>query len=564
MLKYFLLLAGIFLPSRWYISRFEDFAGWPGVVLYVTLFGILAIALFLLSINPSRLYRGAWAIVFSVASIVAGSYREAAGEHFSYNAFLVVLEASEWIGEAVDQYRNHLLLPVVTSVMLVLGLVLSPRLQIRRGSVIHWASSLAPIASIFLLSSLLYVRGGAGAPGLPAGYATLSYLPLVVVETAQSEFGEREPVAIDVSQASVDYDVLLIIDESVRGDYLDINAADGVRTNLHNNETVFNFGLAASATNCSGGSNVILRFGGNRDNYRRYISTGPSIWAYAKKAGYRTVYIDAQRTGNKLQNYMDDGEVSEIDRFIQFDNIPILMRDLAVAELAAELTANGIPEVIVINKMGAHFPVHDKFPDHLTVFTPVLPRGKFVGVSDTGGRFGFNPKTQSDWTPYINSYKNTLLWNTGEFFATFLQKADLKNAFVVYTADHGQNFFDDESPGAIMHCSEDPPESEGIVPLTVITALEEHQKLMAESVKRNTDRVSHYNVFPTLLRLMGYDRGEIMRHYGPSLYDTVNDPRTFNSQFNSARLGRRPSWKAIRAVSTSVSSAPRHQTRHNR
>src|SRR3546814_10073345 len=82
---------------------------------------------------------------------------------------------------------------------------------------------------------------------------------------------------------------------------------------------IYNYGLAASVTNCSVGSNVTLRYGGTRKDYQRINGTQPSIWAYARKAGLRTVYIDSQRTGGALQNMMTDEERALIDTFLQFD-----------------------------------------------------------------------------------------------------------------------------------------------------------------------------------------------------------------------------------------------------
>src|SRR3546814_9750893 len=71
---------------------------------------------------------------------------------------------------------------------------------------------------------------------------------------------------------------------------------------------IYNYGLAASVTNCSVGSNVTLRYGGTRKDYQRINGTQPSIWAYARKAGLRTVYIDSQRRSeehtSELQSLM--------------------------------------------------------------------------------------------------------------------------------------------------------------------------------------------------------------------------------------------------------------------
>ena len=57
---------------------------------------------------------------------------------------------------------------------------------------------------------------------------------------------------------------------------------------------------------------------------------------------------------------------------------------------------------------------------------------------------------------------------------------------------------------------------------------------------------SHYRIFPTLLRLMGYDPKRAQQIYGPDLSDTSEEPETFNTRFN-ARLGQLPQWQSIDA-----------------
>ena len=56
--------------------------------------------------------------------------------------------------------------------------------------------------------------------------------------------------------------------------------------------------------------------------------------------------------------------------------------------------------------------------------------------------------------------------------------------------------------------------------------------------------VSHYRIFPTLLRMMGYKVGDIRGIYGADMLSSENDPLTFNARFN-ARLGQDPRWIAI-------------------
>ena len=167
-----------------------------------------------------------------------------------------------------------------------------------------------------------------------------------------------------------------------------------------------------------------MRYGGTRADYLRINSTQPSIWQYAHQAGMETVYIDAQRTGGHLQNLMTDTEKRDIDRFIQFDDTPVQQRDMAVEAKLVELLGDGRPQLILVNKVGAHFPVHDKYPDNFMLWRPALPRGQYAEVTDTGSRDGLSGSAQ-DWVLYRNAYRNTLAWNVGEFFKRLLAQACL-------------------------------------------------------------------------------------------------------------------------------------------
>ena len=90
---------------------------------------------------------------------------------------------------------------------------------------------------------------------------------------------------------------------------------------------ISNFGVAVSGSNCSARSNAILRLGATRDNLIQMIRTSPTIWQYAKKAGFRTVFIDAQDSSklatkpNDFQNYMTNAEAAYIDKFYKIKNI---------------------------------------------------------------------------------------------------------------------------------------------------------------------------------------------------------------------------------------------------
>jgi hypothetical protein len=85
---------------------------------------------------------------------------------------------------------------------------------------------------------------------------------------------------------------------------------------------------------------------------------------------------------------------------------------------------------------------------------------------------------------------------------------------------------------------------EGLVPLVVIQGSQLRTLDWRDAWAQNKDRSSHYNIFPTLLQLMGYDPAGVEAAYGRSLSQPTDDDFTFNYRFN-ARLGAKPAWKHI-------------------
>lgn len=552
----FLLIAlylGIGYPA--YLERLAELRG-LGIrmtVAYVGLFSILTLSLLLSSFIRHGLLRWTFAVLFAASAAFFDSYGRITADFLLYDGFVSQLYAWGFVDEAFQQFRPSILWASALALLLLTGLGLQPAAaqktdakRSHRPSLAAVGFVAAPVAALLLLTSILFIRGGEGARGLPSMFTPLAYLNLVAYEYLTESVGPREPVRLARTGAPVGHDIVLIVDESVSGNYLDINARHGVPTPLKQPPSgvrVYNFGYAASIANCSTDVNVTLRFGGTRSDYARINARLPSIWQYAKAAGLRTVYVDGQRTGRRLQNLMNEWELKEIDEWIQFDGVAVRDRDIAVAGKLAELTADAIPQLIIVNKMGAHFPVNDKFPDTFMHYRPVLPRGGFEEVGDTGSRAGFSGSV-ADWERYRNSYRNTLLWSVGEFFTRLFATARLDNAVVVYTSDHGQDLHERGNPGLNTHCSTSPVPEEGLVPLVVIEGDKLRTLDWETHLQQNRNRSSHYNVFPTLLQLMGFDIGQTRALYGNPLSVTTDDPFTFNSRFN-ARLGAKPKWEFI-------------------
>ncbi|WP_236191153.1 sulfatase-like hydrolase/transferase [Pseudomonas pharyngis] len=542
-LKELLLIIYLLLYSEYYLDRLNAMGIGLAVLLFGAMFLTLTFALILTAYIRQTFIRHLFALTLFVSAVFFDVYTRVTADYLTYSSFVSLVYSGGFIQEAAYQYRGAIIHGLLNGLLLLFGIGLKPRHTIPVPNALRIA---APLCGVLLLSAVLFVRAGEGARGLPIMYTPLAYLNLFGYEALHNTVGPREPVTLARNGPAVGHDIVLIIDESISGNYLDINAPFGVHSNLKQARPgveIFNYGYAASIANCSADTNITLRYGGTRADYMRINSTLPSIWQYAKKAGLRTVYIDAQRTGGNLQNLMNDAEKKDIDEFVQFDQTSVRDRDMAAAAKLIELLNDGKPQLVLINKVGAHFPVHDKYPDAFMAYRPTLPRGHFTEVADTGERTGFNGQPD-DWVLYRNAYKNTVLWNVGEFFSRVFAQANLNNALLIYTSDHGQDLHERGNPGLNTHCGGDPVEEEGLVPLVVIQGDQLQTLDWSAQLAANKDRSSHYNIFPTLLQLMGYDLPGIEAVYGKPLSVATADEFTFNYRFN-ARLGAKPEWKHI-------------------
>lgn len=515
----------------------------PALGMFLALYMVMAAALFLTASIRNHAVRIFFAVILTAGSIFQQSFEWTTHGALTYDAFINLYNSRAHVGDALAQFGSVLLTIVPIALILFFGLALPPRDR----PVPQTLAIGAPLATLALLSALFYIRGGEGSRALPPPFAPVSFTAIMSVENLLAEKGPRRDVAIPRPSGKITRDIILLVDESIAGNYLDINNPLGVQTGLgilHPGTRIVNYGYAASIHTCSTNSNIGLRYGGTRENYQQTIAHYPSIWAYAKHAGLRTVYIDAQSTGGRLQNLMTPAERSEIDDFIQFDNVPVIDRDMKIAELLANRINDNRAEFIYVNKIGAHFPVADKYPDTMLRYQPVLARGKSGLLSWTSDRTGFHGRPD-EWVRYRNSYRNVLLWNVGEFFKRVLDKADLDRATIVYTSDHGQDLHERGNPGNNTHCGINRAlQEEGLVPLLILEGEKSRTLDWNRDIAANRNGMSHFRIFPTLLALMGYDRTATRPVYGPALDDPAKDDFSFNILFNT-RLGRKPEWERI-------------------
>lgn len=301
--------------------------------------------------------------------------------------------------------------------------------------------------------------------------------------------------------------IVLIVDESIRADILGINAYEKETTPfLQSLQTgMVNFGLAASSSNCSDYSNLIIRSGLRKNEIPDIDQVSlkkPSIWQFTRKAGYYNVYIDAQSADewDNYQNFMNKHEASYVDEIVRVRQETAYESDGVAREKLINLLRRPDKTFIMLNKYGIHFPYFRSYPEKCNIFTPTLELAE----------------PMNDREKSLNSFMNGVRWSVDTWFKDLLSEGgDFKTYTILYTSDHGQNIVDDGT--LATHCRPRANRFEGIVPMIVFSndaaILESFRSVLLTSY----DKTNHFQIFPTLLGLSGYQEPWVSHHYGASL-----------------------------------------------
>jgi glucan phosphoethanolaminetransferase (alkaline phosphatase superfamily) len=310
-------------------------------------------------------------------------------------------------------------------------------------------------------------------------------------------YGKREVLERKPTELSKYKNIILIVDESIGGKYLSINGYERETTPyLKSIEKSFaNLGLASSGGNCSSKSNLILMSGIQLDalpDKENESLKEPSIFQYAKNAGYTTHYISGQSINDRLQNHMSRYDLKYIDDFIQpksaYTNRSIPEENVVMATKKA--LGNADKNFIFMVKHGAHFQWEGSYPESEKTFLPTLTSSDALTLKR---------KEEA-----VNSYLNAVRYNVDLFFEKFLEEIDFahkEETLIIYTSDHGQSIL--EEGRVATHCdSTNPPLSQGIVPLLLFTTKEDK---LIKSFAFKKDIYSHFQLIPTIQKLMGYN-----------------------------------------------------------
>ncbi|HOV08858.1 MAG: Phosphoethanolamine transferase EptB [Spirochaetes bacterium ADurb.Bin218] len=377
-----------------------------------------------------------------------------------------------------------------------------------------WRRTISFLLSILFVFEVSASIDGKGIDGLPVHVSLIPFFAAMTKVTLEYKITPRKEVSIPVTSHSKIDNIILIVDESIRGDFIDLNYNRKTTPYLLTiKEEIINYGLAMSSYNRSNGSNAILRMGIGPEEFTgpdgRNLFTNPLIWQYARKAGYRAIYLDAQKSS--YNDYMDDAEAAHIDTLLWIKSRDGKeSSDHAAAWKLRELINSPGKKFIYLVKSGAHFHYENTYPDRERIFKPVMEKG-------------FPTK---DRQKLVNSYRNSIRWTVNEFFKILLKDLSLENTIIIYTSDHGQNLFDDSFRDTmLLHGrSKNSIPQEAIVPMMIFTHDKDLKKVFADMVAVNYNKCSHYQIFPTILYLMGYDKEIVTQRYYKTLLDKMTEP----------------------------------------
>lgn len=309
--------------------------------------------------------------------------------------------------------------------------------------------------------------------------------------------------------------IILIIDESVSGNHLSINGYDKSTTpdleEYVKQGVITNYGVVNSVANCSALSHLVLRIGlssNTKNADTDFIATRrslPTIYQYAKRAGYQTWLIDAQNRTDQgaLQNYLTYDDLKYIDTYItRGTRTEDYKRDrIALEELKTIMKEHSEKnKFIVFIKDGAHWPYLWRFPESQTLFRPIQTTE-------------YEPRIKENKEKLINTYANLMRYTVNDFLKLYIKEVDRKNTITFYTSDHGQAFLEAGAKDNLTHCSSfyDPSSSQVAVPLLIIDS--SVNKRYVPDVHK---LYSQDQIFPSMLMEMGYS-DDITKRYGKTL-----------------------------------------------
>jgi glucan phosphoethanolaminetransferase (alkaline phosphatase superfamily) len=342
--------------------------------------------------------------------------------------------------------------------------------------------------------------------------------------------------------------VVVIMDESVRGGYATSRAfaKNGMPFLPSNLQRIADFGISAASANCSIDARLSFRHMLRQSEAATPINdlikmNRATIWQYARHAGYETVHFDAFGSPITLTSGMGRVERALVDKRIAVMDLPHYNRDKTIAQRLRAMLAEPGRQFVFVEKYGAHVP-----------YTNTYPRDKNIFGADMSKDFNL-----TDQVEMVKHYRNALHWTVDTFFSDLLAAELPRDTLIIYTSDHGQSL--SEGGIKLSHCSFDGTlrTGEAAVPLFTFSTDAVWQKALQTSADRNADQTSHYQIAPTLLLAMGYDRSWTNSQYDDSLLAALPPNKKWPVRFGRQAVEFQPDKMAGQPLEP-ANTTPKH------
>jgi glucan phosphoethanolaminetransferase (alkaline phosphatase superfamily) len=516
-----LLLGAILAISNFLIFNRIDVLLTQGRMMPLLVLGAMWLAgvsvLVALLFEPRAWLRMAWGALFAAAGASAFAFQSASGSEMSAFDALGLLDAAHEGGRAAANNMPLAMLAVLVGVATLVLYAPAVRFARLRG-LMRGAAHLTGVGLVAAISAIVFLKEGSGTQGLPKQFSQLAIGAVAGFKDLTVPARARKAVTWQPSRAQSLDRIVMLVDESVRPDYIDLSRLA---------PTLIDFGPTASGGVCSNTSNAILRLAAARKDLGSAINAMPTIWQYAKAAGYRTVFIDAQARhvgGGGLQNFMTLAETRDIDRHYRIDAEAFAadeeLRKIIVKELAGDTRV-----FIYADKEGAHFPYDINYPPDAALYHPTQ--------TEAGAR-----TLESN----AASYRNAIAWNVTRFMEALFAEAHMQDMALVYTSDHGQQLH----PGTVTHCvTETADPRMALVPMLAITSDAALNEKLKAGAAASRGRASHFQIAPSLLSFMGYAEKDVARRYDESLTRAPSAAPQFTTRDVLGMFSAEVTWNDI-------------------
>jgi glucan phosphoethanolaminetransferase (alkaline phosphatase superfamily) len=369
---------------------------------------------------------------------------------------------------------------------------------------------IAAAAANFFLWDYLYIKCN----DFPVEAVTSTLRTAFYVEKERREFlsVEREVLPPIENIAPPADNIVLIIDESVRVDYISINSSTVATTpflaELAQKPGFKNYGVMISSTTCSFTAKSLMFTGTTvAPDTQRLAMSNPTIFQQAKRYGYRTVILDGP--GRNFPNIVIresdlEDSVDILERGYQVTNREVKYYDLALADRVHQLlTERPTGNFIVLIKVGAHFHYETSYPGDEPKHRRFLPK---LDVDESYG---------SSRERTINSYKNALTFTVDTFFEKLFSKT-LPSTTILYTSDHGQSL--QEHGQTYTHCKDEIEQA--VVPFFIISDV----PWVLENAGGTSFVLMHHNLYPSMVSIFAKQREVLFGGYNSLFSANLTQP----------------------------------------